>query len=117
MLVQCVAYATVGNTHLEIPCFQVITLCEGVINRIINALHHGGQNLARVQIVLVAVHTYGQDALISCGLQNTNASATSRRKHNVSSLADLCFGQLGTFYRVIPSGRRSACHVGNHCRA
>ena len=116
VFVHRIANAAIGDAHHVKAFFHTGAVCHGLVYGVINALQHGGQNLAGVHVVLVAVHTDGQDAFVCGCLQHANAGAASSSIYHISALADLGFGQLGAFYRVIPSGRCRAGHVGNNRR-
>ena len=114
MLIHGIVDAAIGDAHDVKAGFQIRAALHGLVNGVVHAFQHRGQDLAGVHVVLVAVHADRQDAFVGSGLQNTNAGAACGCIDHVRTLADLCLGQFRALYRVVPGLRGGAGHVGNH---
>ena len=76
-----------------------------------HGLDHGGQHGARLQVVLVGIHTDGQLAFVLGSLIDTDPGATGGGIDHIGALGELGLGQFCTLGRVGEGCRGGAGHV------
>src|SRR3954471_5058856 len=84
---------------------------HAVVDRDIDALDHGGQDRAGMQVVLVAVDADRKLLGVGDRLEDADAGAAGRRIDYVGAAVHLALGQFVAAGRVAPCGRRGAGHV------
>ena len=64
-------------------------ILEGIVGRDVDPLEHRGQNLARMQAVLIGINADCQFVSVGSRLQNSDARAAGSREDDVGTLVDL----------------------------
>jgi hypothetical protein len=116
LLVDRVAHALFGEAEDHHAGLEVGARAHRVEHGHVHALEHGGQDRARVEVVLVRIDADRLDARVRRRLEHAEAGAAGCREDDVGALADLGAGELAPLHRVVPGGGRGAGHVGDDGR-
>ena len=97
VLVHRVADALALEVHHAVVGVEIVVRAvrEALVDGVVDALDHRGQDRARLHVVLVAVDADAEDALVGRGLQHADAGAAGGGIDHVGALADLRAGQFG----------------------
>src|SRR5581483_2492115 len=87
---------------------------KGVVSGEIDALDHGGQHGAGVEIVLVGIDPDRELLGVGRRLINAEPGVARRGIDDVDAAVELGLGELAAAARIVPSGRRRAGHVLDH---
>src|SRR5262245_20331772 len=98
------------------------TLTHNLINGVIDALHHAGQNVAWLHPVLVVINANHKlqrvalsvFAVLFDGIEGTQTGIAGGSENNVYAFFDLRAGKLFTFDGVIPCGIGHTDVIRNH---